>query len=82
MNELEIHQRLAALEAQVALLSQHAGVACPPFGGGPQGGRTVIDPLAEVAELARAGRTLDAIRRYRELTDAGLADAKRAVEAM
>lgn len=84
MDEMQLHQRLAALEAQVMLLSQHLGVQCPPFAStGPQGGRVAAgDPLGEVAEVARAGRTIDAIKRYRELTGADLGEAKRAVEAM
>ncbi|MBK8048586.1 MAG: hypothetical protein IPK16_16585 [Anaerolineales bacterium] len=38
--------------------------------------------LREVATLARSGRKIDAIKRYRSLTGASLVDAKRAVEAL
>ncbi len=38
--------------------------------------------LSEVQALAEAGRKIDAIRSYRELTGASLADAKSAVEAL
>lgn len=81
---MQLQQRLAALEAQVALLSQQAGVPCPVFpGAGLQHGRTApLDPLGEVAALAREGRKIDAIKRYRALTGADLGEAKRAVEAM
>lgn len=36
----------------------------------------------EVAELVKAGRKIEAIKLYRELTGAGLAEAKEAVEKM
>ena len=40
-------------------------------------------PTAETPEqLIRAGRTIDAIKRYRELTGVGLREARDAVEAM
>jgi ribosomal protein L7/L12 len=84
MDDMQMIQRLAALEAQVLLLSQHVGVPCPTFAStGPQFGHTSpLDPLGEVAALAREGRKIDAIKRYRELTGADLGEAKRAVEAM
>jgi ribosomal protein L7/L12 len=37
---------------------------------------------AEVVELARAGNKLEAIKRYRELTDASLDQAKGVVEGL
>jgi ribosomal protein L7/L12 len=37
---------------------------------------------ATVVELARAGNLITAIKEYRRITGAGLADAKRAVEAI
>jgi ribosomal protein L7/L12 len=38
------------------------------------------DGLAEVRQLAASGRKIEAIKKYRELTGAGLAEAKAAVE--
>ncbi len=40
------------------------------------------DLLDEVRELALSGKKIEAIKRYREITDVGLAEAKEAVEAM
>jgi len=40
------------------------------------------DELAELAALVREQRTIMAVRRYREMTGAGLADAKAAVELL
>ncbi|WPB81244.1 hypothetical protein KYC5002_19240 [Archangium violaceum] len=41
---------------------------------------TPDDALAEVTALVREGRTIDAIKRYRELTGEGLKESKDAVE--
>ena len=58
---------IESLEAQVAVLSEKAGVAYEPY-------RPTVP--ADVAELARAGKSLDAIKRYRELTGASMEEAK------
>jgi len=55
------------MEAQLVVLSEKAGVPYEPYA------PTVP---ADVAELARAGKTLDAIKRYRELTGASMDEAK------
>ncbi|MFE8597638.1 hypothetical protein [Archangium violaceum] len=43
---------------------------------------TPDDALAEVTALVREGRTIDAIKRYRELTGEGLKESKDAVEQL
>lgn len=62
-----INERLRRLEAQLELVSQRVGV---PF----------ADPTAaippDVVELARANKRLEAIKRYRELTNASLEEAR------
>jgi ribosomal protein L7/L12 len=95
MDELQIIQRLAIIEAQLLLVSQHLGIACPPFPstvlqGAPMG--TPPAPgfgpppapqpayVAEVIALARAGKTIDAIKLFRASTGASLVEAKEAVE--
>src|SRR5687767_3432576 len=40
-----------------------------------------LDKFDDVRDLVRAGRKIEAIKRYRELTNAGLKEAKDAVEA-
>ena len=76
-----INRRLALLEQQVRLLSQKAEVPCPAFlsdapsqsaGGVP----------AEVVALARGGNAIAAIKLYRELTGAGLREAKDVVDSL
>ncbi len=98
MDDFTLLRRIEALEAQVTLLSQHAGVPCPPFAstgfgvapspmsppaGAPMGGPPPLSPAQlEIVELARSGNKLEAIKRYRELTGADLAEAKRFIETL
>jgi hypothetical protein len=72
--ELEqIRQRCRNIEAQLAILSEKVGV---PY----------INPSAsvppEVTELARAGKRLDAMKRYRELTNATADEARAVIQGL
>ncbi len=78
-------QRIAALERKVAELYKRIGEAEPGFGGGsgfasdqPASLSASEDP--QVLELIQTGQKIEAIKRYRELTGVGLAEAKDAVE--
>lgn len=62
-----IADRLRAIEDHLVVLSEKAGVPYEP----PSG-----DVPKEVVDMARAGDTLGAMKKYRELTGAG-ADAAR-----
>ncbi|HEX5714093.1 MAG TPA: hypothetical protein VFX85_12340 [Solirubrobacterales bacterium] len=63
----QIFERLRALEAQMARVSEAAGVPYEAPGAGvPQ----------EVIDLAEAGDRMGAIKKYRELTGAGLEEAQ------
>jgi ribosomal protein L7/L12 len=65
-----INQRLRAIEDQLKLLSEKAGVRYEsPSDGVPE----------DVVELAKEGKTLEAIKRYRELTGAGGDEAREVV---
>jgi ribosomal protein L7/L12 len=65
-----INQRLRAIEEQLALLSEKAGVPyTSPSEGVPE----------DVVELAKEGKTLEAIKRYREVTGAGGDEAREVV---
>jgi ribosomal protein L7/L12 len=74
MDDLDF--RLRQLEEQVERLSVQAGMpwsaAMTPDGG--------VD--AQVVALAQSGQKIEAIRRYRELTGIGLAEAKQVVEGL
>ncbi|MGW7449899.1 hypothetical protein [Streptomyces sp. NPDC054787] len=65
-------QRKADLaERRLALLLDHFGIEEPEPAG-----------MDEVRALLRADRTISAIKEYRRITGAGLAEAKLAVEAL
>jgi ribosomal protein L7/L12 len=65
-----VNKRLRAIEEQLALLSEKAGIPYEsPSEGVPE----------DVVELAREGKTLEAIKRYRELTGAGGDEAREVV---
>ncbi len=79
-----IYRRLAQLEQQVRLLSERLDVPCPTFGGDV--GRTASGQLeggvpSEVVALARSGNKIAAIKLFRELTGAGLREAKDVVDS-
>lgn len=69
----QIFRRIQAIEDQLKRVSDAAGLARVTAADGAP---------AEVLELARAGKRLDAIRRYRELTGADMETAKGVVEAL
>lgn len=94
MDEHQVIQRMAIIEAQLLLVSQHLGLPCPPFvstvlqgapaGAAPGGPPPPPQPayVNEVIALARAGKTIDAIKLFREATGASLMEAKEAVEKL
>ncbi|MGE7385872.1 ribosomal protein L7/L12 [Streptomyces sp. NPDC004126] len=59
------------LERRLGLVLDHFGIEEPEPAG-----------MDEVRALVRDGRTISAIKVYRQITGAGLAEAKRAVEAL
>lgn len=68
-----ISQRFGLIDAQLALLSEKVGVPFTP---------TTASVPAEVVELVRSGHALDAIKRYRELTNATLDEARKIVDGI
>jgi ribosomal protein L7/L12 len=69
----QIFKRLSNIEEQLAVLSQNAGVPYAHAAG---------DAPPEVLELVRAGDRMGAIRKYRELTGAGMQEASDLVESL
>ncbi|MEU3311150.1 hypothetical protein ACFYZT_16995 [Streptomyces sp. NPDC001591] len=63
--------RADRLERRLGLVLDHLGIEEPEPAG-----------LEAVRALAREGRTVAAIKNYREITGAGLAEAKQAVESL
>jgi ribosomal protein L7/L12 len=66
----QIFERLRAIEKQLAILSEKAGV---DYEAASQ------ETPAEVVELVKAGDRMGAIRKYRELTGAGMEAAQDAI---
>lgn len=62
-----LRMRVKELEDQVAFLMRHLNVQYVPLGG---------EFEAQVKQLALQGKTLDAIKLYREKTGASLEEAK------
>ncbi len=69
----QIGKRLEAIEHQLELLSRLAGV---PYA------KPLAEVPPEIVELARAGKTLEAIKEYRALTNADLETAKSVVMSL
>jgi ribosomal protein L7/L12 len=63
-------RRLARLEAKLDALMKHTGARFDPYAG--------LSP--KVADALQRGRTIEAIKEYREATGAGLKEAKEYVE--
>jgi ribosomal protein L7/L12 len=84
MEDAHLYRRLALLEQQVRLLSERLGVPCPTFGSdvGATSGVLEGGVPSEVVALARAGNAIAAIKLYRELTGAGLREAKDVVDSL
>jgi ribosomal protein L7/L12 len=72
---LEIKQRLALVESRLEQLFEHLDIA-PTEAPGP--GDAVNDP--EIQDLLVKGNEVQAVKRYRELTGAGIAEAQKAIQ--
>jgi ribosomal protein L7/L12 len=74
---LEIQQRLAMVESRLEQLFEHLDLTPR---GGPEGAE--VDPVddPEIQDLLAKGNDAQAVKRYRELTGAGIADAERAIQ--
>ncbi len=85
MEDAHVYRRLALLEQQVRLLSERLGVPCPTFGsdvGTTPSGQFEGGVPSEVVALARSGNAIAAIKLFRELTGAGLREAKQVVDSL
>jgi len=79
-DHITVEMRLAAIEEKLDRLLAHLGLD----GTGPIPDRApepVTAYEAQLTTLIQAGKTIQAIKLYREATGAGLKDAKDAVEA-
>jgi ribosomal protein L7/L12 len=94
MDDSQLMRRLQLIEQQPRVLSEHLGVPCPAFASdgvhadpqiagvpGPVTAAASSVP-AEVLELARTGKSIQAISAFRRLTGASLVEAKRVVDSL
>jgi ribosomal protein L7/L12 len=72
---LEIKQRLALIETRLDQLFEHLDIA-PRDAGEPRD--AIDDP--EIQDLLVKGNDAQAVKRYHELTGAGIAEAQRAIQ--
>jgi ribosomal protein L7/L12 len=74
---LEIKQRLALIETRLQQLFEHLDIAPRDA---PE--RRELDPSAdpEIQDLLAKGNQVQAVKRYRELTGAGIAEAQSAID--
>ena len=85
---LDHGRRIAELERKVSELYKRLGQAEPGtgFGGGfgdaSEPASVVASEDPRLIELTQAGKKIDAIKLYRELTGVGLAEAKDAVDTL
>ena len=82
---LEIKQRLALIETRLQQLFEHLDLRPRETAGGDWWGGGEGDPPdpatdPEIQDLLAKGNEIQAIKRYRELTGLGLAEAKEAIE--
>jgi ribosomal protein L7/L12 len=73
MDAAELGARLRILEDKVDAILHHLGIAYPPGSSDP---RTMPD----VMQAVHAGRTIQAIKIYRQYTGVGLKQAKDAID--
>jgi ribosomal protein L7/L12 len=70
----DVFNRIAALERKVSFLLQHLGIDADEA--------PAVTTDDEVMRLVRLGKTIDAIKLYRERTGVGLAEAKTAIDQL
>jgi ribosomal protein L7/L12 len=71
---LEIKQRLALVESRLEQLFEHLDIAPREA---PEARDAINDP--EIQDLLAKGNEAQAVKRYRELTGGGIADAQKAI---
>lgn len=74
---LEIEQRLALIESRLDQLFEHLDIAPRQAPEAGDAGTAINDP--EIQDLLAKGNEVQAVKRYRELTGAGIADAQKAI---
>lgn len=74
----ELKERLELVEARLEQLFQHLNIAPQEA---PQPGELDPNEDPEIQDLIAKGNQAQAVKRYRELTGAGIAEAQKAIDA-
>jgi ribosomal protein L7/L12 len=84
VDDAQLARRFGLIEQQLRVLSEHLGIDCPVFAGDSSSAGSGAEPAvpAAVLELARAGKSTQAISEFRKLTGASLLEAKRVVDSL
>ena len=75
---LEIQQRLALVESRLEQLFEHLDLAPQQAPEPGDAGTAINDP--EIQDLLAKGNEAQAVKRYRELTGVGIAEAQSAIQ--
>jgi ribosomal protein L7/L12 len=75
---LEIKERLALVETRLQQLFEHLDIAPRDAADAGPGGDAIDDP--EIQDLIVKGNEAQAVKRYRELTGVGIAEAQKAIK--
>lgn len=73
-HDVQTMHAIARVERKLDLIMQHLGLH--------DSAPAAPDPMAEVHEHLRAGKKIQAVKVYREITGVGLKEAKDAVDRM
>jgi len=75
---LEIKQRVALIETRLQQLFEHLDIAPRQSPATDDPGTAINDP--EIQDLLAKGNEVQAVKRYRELTGVGIAEAQQAIQ--
>ncbi|MEY9895612.1 ribosomal protein L7/L12 [Catenulispora sp. MAP5-51] len=81
-DQITVEMRLAAVEEKLDRLLAHLGLDGDGDGGPAPAVPAAPNAEAHIRALIQAGKKIQAIKAYREVTGQGLKEAKDAVEAM
>jgi ribosomal protein L7/L12 len=82
MDDTQLAHRFAIIEKQLRAISQHLGIDCPEFASDGLVSAGTSEVPAEVVQLARSGKAIQAISLLRQLTGATLVEAKKIVDSL
>jgi hypothetical protein len=82
MDDTQLARRFAIIEKQLRAISQHLGIDCPEFASDGLESAGASGVPAEVVQLARSGKAIQAISLLCKMTGATLVEAKKVVDSL